>query len=116
MQRINTRFILLIFTAICVLFFQDCNVINPPEKTPTYIHIDSVHVNINPYLTNVSASSNITCIWVYYNENPIGTFDLPATIPVMTTSDTGVGQLQIAPGIAVDGLNNLLGVYPFYRA
>ncbi|MFI5196305.1 MAG: hypothetical protein ACHQD8_04385 [Chitinophagales bacterium] len=116
MLRIYTRLVQVIFIYICGLFFQGCNIINPKEQVPTYIHIDSFKFNVNPLLsTPLSTSHQITQIWAYYNNNPIGAFDLPATFPIITKGDTGNGQLEIAPAIAVDGLNNLVGIYPFYQ-
>jgi len=81
-----------------------CNVINPPEKAPTYVHIDSFQFAEDEL-------HDIRCAWVYYNNNPVGVFDLPATIPVSVTDG---GRLQIAPGVSINGRNDLLTIYPFY--
>ena len=105
----------LIFIYICGLFFQGCNTINPREQVPTYIHIDTFKFNANPLLTDVSTSHQITQVWAYYNNNPIGAFDLPATIPIMTNGDSGTGQFELAPAVVVDGFNNFVGIYPFYQ-
>lgn len=45
-----------------------------------------------------------------YNDQPLGVFDLPATMPVLAT---GNGKLTLKPGIAVDGFNNFMTAYPF---
>lgn len=100
----NKNIKLLGFLLTVSLFFQQCNIINPAETVPTYVHIDSFHV------TN-GESANITAVTAYYNSNPIGTFDLPATFPVLVTDS---GQLQLAPVIAVNGQNGLVVSYPFY--
>ncbi len=93
------------FTAFTALLFSlGCNVINPAETVPTYIHIDS-------FQFEEADLEDINCAWVYYNNNPIGAFDLPATIPVPAT---GSGKLEIKPGIAVNGRNERPLVYPFY--
>ena len=115
MLRIYTRLVQLTFIYFCCLFLQGCNVINPKEQVPTYIHIDTFKFDVNPLKTDITTSHQITQVWAYYNNNPIGQFDLPATFPIMTGGDTGTGQLELAPAIIVDGLNNLLGVYPFYQ-
>src|SRR5690348_12276879 len=76
-------------TIACILLvllgmsMQNCNTINPRETTPTYIHIDS-------FRTKPGFSHKITAVWVYYNNSPVGVFDLPATIPVMAS---GTGKL-----------------------
>lgn len=83
-----------------------CNVINPSEQVPTYVRIDSFAFEGN-------ASHDIKCIWVYYNNNPVGAFDLPATVPIITNGTTG--DLQIAAGIMINGLNERPISYPFYK-
>ena len=100
-----------ILISLVGFLWEGCNVINPPESVPTYIHIDSFQFKETagfPILTH-----QITNVWVYYNNNPVGSFDLPATIPVIAA---GNGNLSIFPGIAVDGLNSLNGIYPFYQS
>lgn len=93
--------------------FFSCNIINPAEPTPTYIHIDSFSVRKNGLIPTVTTSSQISAIWVYYNNNPIGEFDLPATFPVITDG-TGNGTLEIYPGIVINGLYDHMDIYPFY--
>ena len=128
MLKIYTRLGSLILISVCCFLWQGCNIINPAEPTPTYIHIDSFHfvqnTAIHLYtlppngaashtggLVPLSHQTNIA--WVYYNNNPIGIFDLPATIPVLAT---GSGQLEIYPAIIEDGENNSIAIYPFYTS
>jgi hypothetical protein len=112
MLHICIRLKYLSFLFFCCLLWQGCNVINPAEPIPTYIHIDSFHFVGNRLLANVPTMSHITNVSVFYNNNPVGNFDLPATVPIIAT---GTGRLQIAPGINVDGMNNLTGIDPFYQ-
>ncbi len=105
------KYILLLFLAGTVA--QSCNIINPAEKTPTYIHVDSFSFGPNAAVTPTPALTHqINTVWAFYNGTEIGIFDLPATFPVLAT---GSGTLTLYPGIAVDGLNNFLSIYPFYR-
>jgi hypothetical protein len=99
----TTQFILVCAAVVSVLMMR-CNVINPKETVPTYIHVDS-------FRTGGKITQNINSVWAYYNNTPIGVFDLPATIPVPATA---TGMLQLSPGIPVDGQNSLLANYPFY--
>ncbi len=109
----NTRLKYLILIFFIGLFSQGCNIVNSHETVPTYVHIDSfAFANKNAVLVHsLTRSHQITLAWVYYNNNPVGVFDLPCTVPIMAT---GTGRVQIFPGVAVDGLNSLTGVYPFY--
>ncbi len=105
MLKIYTRIIFALLLPFTFFSFWGCTIINPAEQVPTYIHIDSFHFDGNE-------SNDIKYIWVYYNNNPVGAFDLPATVPIMTS---GSGTLQIAPGIPVDGRSERPVAYPFYR-
>jgi hypothetical protein len=123
MLKIFTHRYLLFF--ICVAtFWQACDIINPHEVTPTYVHIDSFTFIQNPNVflhdpvtgntrqgVVVPTTHAIGSVWVYYNENPIGIFDLPVTFPVMAS---GSQSLQFAPSIAVNGQNNVVNTYSYY--
>lgn len=112
MQLIRRRSQIIGLLSAIVLLGFGCNIVNPTEIVPTYVRIDSFVVERNPLMfPPLSTSHNINNISVYYNNSPIGNFDLPATIPVMAT---GNGKLQIAPGIVIDGRNDLITQYPYY--
>jgi hypothetical protein len=108
-MRIN--FTLFVIIAGLGFFAGGCNIINPKEQVPTYIHIDSFKFNPNPLFTNISSSHDINNVWVYYNNNLIGEFDLPATVPIIAS---GRGNLEVSPGVLENGQNSLVLVYPFY--
>lgn len=101
-------FILLIFFLLSV---ASCDLINPSEKTPTYIHIDSFKFENMP---NTGTQSNkITSVWVYYNNNPIGTYDLPANIPILEDKP---GTLLFTPGVLYSGISDVVIPYPYYQS
>ncbi|MDR3681401.1 MAG: hypothetical protein P4L41_15650 [Flavipsychrobacter sp.] len=103
------RYALLILFGAVLL--GGCNIINPSEQVPTFVHIDSFRfVNSNPDVYG-SSSHNINTVFATYNGVPIGVFDLPCTIPVIVT---GSNQLILQPGIAVNGFNDQESPYPFY--
>ncbi len=113
MSAISTNvkyFILIAFCGSCGL---GCNIINPIEPTPTYVHIDSFQFHDTPLVRTATLSHSITSVWVYYDNNPVGVFDLPATFPVITDG-TSKGKLELYPGVSVNGLNNINDIYPFY--
>ncbi len=100
----------IIFFAFIALF-EACNVINPKEKIPTYIQIDSVKLVPTHNEIHGSVSNKITDVWVYYNREILGAYQLPAKIPVLAE---GKGQLQIIAGIWDNGLSGTRAKYPFY--
>jgi len=106
-----TRFMLLAVICCYSLLWQSCKVKNN-AGTPTYVHIDSFQFKTNPKWPGL-ATSRITTVTVYYNNNSVGTFDLPATVPVLAS---GTGTLLFTPGIAIDGQNEQTSMYPFYQS
>ena len=101
---------LLMFLGCFMLLTVGCNLINPHENIPTYVHVDSFVFTSTPNV-NISTSHSITSVYAYYNGVNIGSFDLPCTIPVMAS---GTGTLSLAPAIIQDGLNSLVSLYPYY--
>lgn len=96
---------------ILALCFQSCKVINPPEVVPTFIYISDITVNANAS-TQGSSSDNIVDAWIYINGSLIGTFELPAKIPVIAE---GNYTLQVYGGIKNSGFTAQRKIYPFYN-
>lgn len=92
------------------ILFSGCNLYNPAEPVPSYIHIDKIDL----VTTEIqgSNSSKITDAWVYIDEKLIGCFELPATIPVLYE---GNHQVAIKAGIKVNGIAATRAPYPFYE-
>jgi hypothetical protein len=105
MQKKYTGSLLLSLLLIVLFSIHGCTIIDPAEKAATFVHIDS-------FQFDGGKSSDIKYAWVYYNNNPVGAFDLPATVPIITSGD---GTVSIAPGIPINGRNEHPVAYPFYR-
>lgn len=88
-----------------------CNIINPSEPVPTYISIDSAYLKQTDPSKTGSLSSNISSVWVYYNNSTVGVFDVPGKIPVIADK---AGQIQLKAGVAYSGIKNYNVSYPFY--
>ncbi|MCC7028994.1 MAG: hypothetical protein IT257_01725 [Chitinophagaceae bacterium] len=96
---------------LCSLFaISGCNIVNPKEEIPTYIQIDSVQLISDAPATHGSVSQKITDVWVYYNLQLLGAYELPARVPVLAA---GKGQLQVIAGIWDNGLSGTRAKYPF---
>ena len=94
-----------ILSFLCFLFMlQGCNLVNPKEDIPTYISMDSVFLQSTVPVIHGSVSHKITDVWVYYNRELLGAYQLPARVPVIAKSR---GQLQIVAGIWEDGLSGI---------
>ncbi len=107
-----------IFSGFIFALLSACELYNPTEPIPAYIHIDKINVIKNPAGfttldgTEGSLSSKITDAWVYIDEQFIGCFELPVTFPVLYE---GTHQLKIRAGIKVNGIAATRAPYPFYE-
>lgn len=100
------------FLLIAGLAGAGCNIINPAEKTPLYIHVDSFSVVPTPGKFTGSLSHGIKSIWVYFDNHAVGVYDLPATVPILAD---GPGQVQLVPAVSYSGLS-YIRQYPFYES
>ncbi len=98
------------------LYLSGCKNLYTPASVPTYVHIDSFSFRSKPddYAKYGSASHDINYVWAYYNNNPVGVFQLPVTFPIITNGSQG--SLLLEPGITINGLTSFETPYPFYTA
>ncbi len=102
--------LILFFLFAVLLIYNSCEIIDPSEKIPSYIQIDTI--DINTYSGQGTASHNIVDAWVYINDQLIGVYELPAKIPIL---EEGNNKLSIRAGIKVNGIASTRAVYPFYE-
>lgn len=107
----NNTCLLLLLCSI-YLISPSCEIINPEEDTPSYIHIDSIDLKIND-LAEGTASHKITDAWVYIDNNLQGTYQLPVTFPILAS---GAHELTVKAGILLNGISVTRDVYPFFQA
>lgn len=81
------------------------------DGIPSYIQIDSVNFRITNPSVQGSASSNISDVWVYIDNQHVGVYELPAFFPVLFA---GEHTLILRPGIKVNGIAGTRMYYPFY--
>lgn len=100
-------FILLIFSTF---LFESCYKFSGQQTIPAYLKIDSVYIQTN-YSQEGTNSQKITDVWVYLNKDLVGVFELPALFPVLAE---GINDLEIRPGIWLNGIQSTRVPYPFY--
>lgn len=108
------KFVISVFFILTILF-GGCNLYNPAEPIPSYIHINEIKVSVTDTSSAAGGqgtrSSKITDAWIYIDEQLIGCFEMPCTIPVLWD---GTHTLKIRPGIKVNGIAATRAPYPFY--
>lgn len=98
---------------ICIfatVLISSCELYNPAEPVPAYIHIDKFTLTTD-YATEGTTSNKISDAWVYIDDILIGCYELPATFPVISE---GVHAVKISAGIKVNGISSDRAPYPFY--
>lgn len=85
---------------------------NPDETEPSYLVVNNVTVSSNP-TTQGSNSSNVKDVWVYVDNQYLGTYQLPARIPVLASGNKNV---ILRAGILENGINATHSAYPLYAA
>ncbi|MCF6170158.1 MAG: hypothetical protein L3J66_04175 [Bacteroidales bacterium] len=93
------------------LFLESCYKFSGSQTVPAYLKIDSVFIETN-YSQQGSNSSKITDVWIYLNKDLVGVFELPALFPVLAD---GINDLEIRPGIWLNGISSTRVPYPFYK-
>jgi hypothetical protein len=107
----------LLFSSLAIFlggaFFSACEIINPTEDTPSYLKINKIVLDPSKNSTETygSASNNISDAWVFVNGKQIGTFELPASIPVLAS---GSANVQVLAGIYGDGQKGARFPFGFY--
>jgi hypothetical protein len=91
--------------------FLSCNTLEKSIPSASYIHIDSISFHTD-YATQGSNSSTITDAWVFYDNKYLGTFPLPADIPII---GEGVHHISVNAGITENGIAALRSAYTKYN-
>ncbi|MGD0712448.1 MAG: hypothetical protein ABR968_14830 [Bacteroidales bacterium] len=99
----------ILFISILLFSWSSCDL---KVAIPSYIHIDNIAISTQAHPEYGSSSSKITDAWVYVDDQIIGAFELPATIPIL---QIGMHTVKINAGIKVDGISALRSIYPFYQ-
>ncbi len=100
--------------ALCFLFVQ-CNSFSGEQEIPAYIKIEGFNLVENPDISLPQEegflTSDIRDVWVYVDNELIGAFPLPCSVPVLTT---GKHKVDIRPGVLYNGMHATREAYPFY--
>ncbi len=105
------RFLFSVFL-LAAFVHTGCNIINPADPIPTFVQVDSFDfINPDP-LNTVGSTRQIRSVFVSYEGKNVGTFDLPARIPVLAGQG---GSLQLFPGVDNTGQFVTQLQYPYYK-
>lgn len=111
MKNLKLTFLTL---ALAFLFVQ-CNEFSGEQEVPAYIKIEGFNLVENP---NISIpqdegflTSDIKDAWVYIDNDLVGIYPLPCSVPVLKT---GRHKVDVRPGVLYNGMQATREAYPFY--
>lgn len=103
--------LIFIYIFSLTIFFLATSCDGKDEIIPSYIHVPLTTpvAETNSFGSN---SENIEYVWLYANDQQIGVFELPATVPVLEVGDA---KITLRAGVKANGSTYNLQQYPFYN-
>ncbi len=87
-----------------IILIISCELINPKEKIPAWVHIESIQV------AGGDSSYSFSDAWVNVDGELVGIYELPTSFPILTT---GKHNIIIRAGIKQNGISASRTYYPF---
>lgn len=101
---------ILFFAGLLILL--SCERFEGDQTVPAYLHVDTIILESNPLLEEGYLTQNFTDVWVYVDDQIIGAFELPATIPILANGDH---KVALYAGVMYNGISGTRGAYLFTR-
>ncbi len=105
------QFLLLFAILVISIGITACQKFEGDQEIPAYIRIERFQLTTD-YSLEGSNTHNISEVWVYVDDQLIGAFEMPATVPVLAK---GNHKLELRPGIKLNGIAATRAYYPFYK-
>lgn len=99
-----------IYLIVCIGLLTSCAVFDKEEDIPSFVLITSA--DLQTTADQGVNTSNIVDVTVFADNNFVGTFELPATVPIMQSGNI---EIAIGAGIKNNGLGSDRRIYPFYE-
>ena len=103
---LNSRITYKIF--IFLFIFISCE---KDDKIPSYLIVNNVNLNYNQNFGSIT--ENITDVWVYFEDNLQGVYEIPVEFPVL---EEGIKNIRVKAGIKANGIASTRIQYPFYSS
>jgi hypothetical protein len=104
-MHLLNRWSVFVFAAV---FLVGCDKFEGDQTIPSYLKIDSVGFITNNDVQGTNSQKFVDA-WIYVDDNVIGGFEMPFTIPVLSE---GKHKLNISPGIILNGISDTRAPYP----
>ncbi|MFN8164876.1 MAG: hypothetical protein U0X76_01555 [Bacteroidia bacterium] len=97
---------------IPVMMLNSCSLFEPASPEAGFLKIDSIQLSSDP-ATQGGSSYKITDAWVFVDQQYIGTFPLPAKVPVIAGSSH---EIIVNAGVIENGISATRVAYPKFQA
>jgi hypothetical protein len=97
--------------AVVMMISTGCDKFEGDQTVPAYLRIDSLGFVTNNDIQGTD-NQKIIDAWVYVDDDLIGGFELPATIPILVE---GNHKLEIRPGIMLNGISDTRAPNPCFK-
>lgn len=94
---------------VLLVFLSSCKVFDPEESIPSFIKIEKV--NFDAAFGQGTDSVVVNDVWVYVDDEAIGAFELPATIPILKS---GEHKVMLKFGVILNGISATRSINPFF--
>lgn len=95
------------YAPVLVALFASCK---RGDAVPSYLQLGTPAVQTDPNVQG-SNSQNITDLWVFVNDKPVGVWESGSRVPVLTS---GAVNVKLIAGVRRNGFRDDRIQYPFY--
>lgn len=100
----------ILFLLYITALYSSCGLTDNFSEEPMYLQINSASLTGTPQVGN---SHDIKDAWVYVDGFNVGIFELPATVPILSSGNTV--NVDIRAGVRDNGIQLSARQYPFYK-
>ena len=101
-----------VFSLLGSFLLLSCERFEGDQTVPAYLHVDTIYLESNPLLEEGYLTHRFTDVWLYVDDQVIGAFELPATIPIL---QNGKHKVALYAGVIYNGISGTRGAYLFTR-
>jgi hypothetical protein len=92
------------------LLLVACEKFEGEQTVPSYLQVDTIFLVNNPAIEEGFLTHDFTDIWVFVDDQLIGAFELPATVPIL---QNGPHKVALYAGAIYNGISGTRGTYLF---
>lgn len=101
----------LLYAIAFAFLFTGCDIFDKDEEIPSFLYIEKADLITNDETQGANTHAIIDAT-VFANSIFVGTFELPATVPILESGNT---RIAIGAGIKNNGISTDRIIYPFYE-